>query len=140
TMDISSTVSGDIVLTETNDVTLTGVDTASGSITIIANDMMTVNATGVSAGGSGNVLLQTLGGSTVHLVLNAAVSSTTGSIKINAAGDIHQNANVTATSGYLDLESTAGGIIVAATFKGETTSGHILYQPATTIDVLGTID
>jgi len=91
--------------------------TSNGSIVLIAGDTITVNEgsnfnnKAISAGLTGNILLQVLTND-IHLNTSAAVISDFGHITLIAPNDINQglNANIRTTNGSIDLQTTSGAI------------------------------
>ena len=92
--DLSTSNGGNIVL-----------QVQGGSITL--NDgSATDSAQAVTASGSGNILLQTLGSGDIHVSANGNLSSGTGNINLLAAGNVTQAASIsTGGSGTLDIEA-----------------------------------
>jgi len=88
-----------------------GLQTTDGDIHVRAGGNLNVNQV-VAAGAAGNVLLATTGDAS-DVIVNAAVSSGTGHITLNAGDDIDLNASITTAgtgSVYLAaLSGTAGG-------------------------------
>ena len=128
TMDISSTNAGAVVLTETDGVTLTDVDTVTGDITIVSGGAMT--ATAVDTTASGNITLNAGGTLTA-----AHVYSLDGSVDLDAAGTLTATdvraADSAATGDYnITLDTSAGGMVLTAVtadndITGTATAGDI---------------
>ena len=146
-LDASSTTAGDIVITETDGITLTDVDTANGAITINTGGSAIV--TDVAASGSGDeddVAITAASGDVTIDVVSAAgsgdvtIEASAGSINETDAGDsaVDITADVlTLTAqdeiggaGELDIETT-----VATLEAHSTTAGDIVIVETDDVDL-----
>jgi filamentous hemagglutinin family protein len=135
-LDASSTTAGDIVVTETDGITLTDVDTADGAITINSGGATVV--TDVAASGSGNeddvTIIASAGDVTLGAVSAAGagdvtIQATAGSINETGAGDSAVDITgdlLTLTArdeiggpGELDIETTAASLDASSTTAGD---------------------
>jgi trimeric autotransporter adhesin len=128
TLDASSETSGDIIITETNGITLEDVDTAAGTITVTAAGLVTatdVNATGTGADVN---LSTTTGGMVLTLVLaddDITTTADAGNITIGQVGDTAtDDVTITATLGSIqesvvdDLVDIYGDALVLTSYSG----------------------
>src|SRR5262249_47378537 len=118
--------------------------TTVGSITINDGD---ANSTGVSANGSGNVLLQSQGGAGQNVNLNTTVKSGTGNISVLGSDSVNQAAtgspqagNITTggnggAAGTVDVEAGLGSITMGAGSVTQTGGGNIRYNAAVNVSV-----
>src|SRR5581483_4876760 len=110
--------------------------TVTGSITI--NDG-NANNVGVSANGSGNVLLQAQSGAGNTATLNSGVTSGTGNISVLAADSVVQATGAgnisTGGAGTVDVEATLGSITMGAGSSTLTGGGNIRYAAQVNIFV-----
>jgi hypothetical protein len=130
-------VNTDASVTATTDVTQSDVRTTAGngSIVLVTGGNLIVNdgtaptdTTGVSAHGSGNILLSTTGSTTI----NADLGSTSGHITVLATATLTLNADVT-TSGTVNAEANN----IAATINADITAGSDVRLLSATNLVLG---
>ena len=121
--DLASTGAGAIVL-----------NLLAGDIVIGAGS----GGAGVLASGAGNVLLQTVSGA---LTLNAGVDAGAGNITLLASAAITQAApgDLFTTGGTIDVQSSAGAIVMADGAQALSNAGNIRYRAATDIS-LGLLD
>jgi CHAT domain-containing protein len=137
------------VMTTTNsgsDLTTTGSDapialkTTNGPITI--NDGTDGDNLGISANGSGSILLQAQGTGS-DIMVNTGITSGSGNISILAADSISQtgtSADITTSGGTIDLEATTGSIaMTTSTTAANSNGGTIRYRAGTNVGV-GFID
>jgi hypothetical protein len=110
--------------------------TVAGSITVNDGD---TNGVGVSANGSGNVLLQAQGGAGNSVTLNTAVVSGTGNLTVLASDSVIQTAATgnlsTGGAGTVDVEAALGSITMGAGSSTVTGGGNIRYQAAVNVAV-----
>ncbi len=144
----TNTTSGDISLTNTAaTLTITGISetggnvtvnntgaiTTTGGITTAANGTISLTSSGtqtlggvVTAGGSGTVTL-TANGAASDILINAAVSSTSGAISATAGRNVSLTAAVSTTTTVgitgVEINSTAGGTITTGTGLTLTNTG-----------------
>ncbi len=85
TLDASSTLAGDIVITETNNIILSDIDTNNGDIIITSGGQMT--ATDVVAGGSGDIFLTTTAGD----ILVGTITALDDDVILTSAGAVTDN-------------------------------------------------
>ncbi|MFZ2148965.1 MAG: hypothetical protein WAV28_17275, partial [Sedimentisphaerales bacterium] len=135
-LDASSTTAGDIVITETDGITLTDVDTANGAITINTGNATIV--TDVAASGSGDeddvAITATSGDITIDVVSAAGsgdvtIEATAGSINETDAGDADVDITADALTltardeiggaGELDIETTVASLDASSTTAGD---------------------
>jgi len=123
--DLTTAGNGDIVLVA-----------AAGSITL--NDGVVANGLAVSAGGSGNVLVEAPG-TGASLTANAGISSGSGSLTVSAANNLTlsgtANLTVGGTTGTIEVVATAGTINQAANLSAQTGGGNIAFTAGTNIDL-----
>ncbi|TSA15100.1 MAG: S-layer family protein, partial [Betaproteobacteria bacterium] len=116
----TTSAAGDIVIRETDAVTLNAMSTnaaTNGNISVTAGGTETV-AAALSAGGSGTVTL-TVNGAASDVLINGAVSSTSGAINVTAGRAITETAPGTfGTSGLLTTQSNAGQTLASANTVG----------------------
>jgi hypothetical protein len=113
--------------------------TTVGSITVNDGD---TNSVGVSANGSGNVLLQAQGGVGQSVTLNTAVTSGTGNLSVLASDSVNQNAGgnlTTSGAGTIQVLATTGSITMASTVLTQTVGGNVQYVAGVNV-ALGMID
>jgi len=114
-------VTGDVIIADATVAT-----NGSGYIVMQTDDgNMTVNS-GVTAAGSGNVLLQALAADT-DITANADVMSGTGNISVIAARNVTFTANadiLTSGAGTVDVEATSGSITMSASSLFDPPSGN----------------
>ena len=124
---------------------LSGISTATGStgaiVLVTTNGTITVS-NAVSAGGSGNVLLEAQG-ATSDVLASAAIGSGSGSIEVWAARNATftgtANIKVTGAGGTVEVVANAGAISQLAALEAQTDGSNILFAAATDI-VLGIVD
>ena len=163
----NSTAAGTIVIDEVNALTVTGLTTADGDITVTTDGQMVVNGA-VAAGTNGTVNLTAASGSDIDVNVNAIIASSgTGTVSLTAengidvgaavstAGtnitldaDSDNNAEGTATfSGAGTLLSSAGGdilvtaddFVISGAGNIDSGAGNITLEPSTAITIrLGT--
>ena len=127
-------------LTEQDSAALSGATTivANGSIAISTSaGTLTVNQV-VTAFGTGNILLSTLG-TGGDLTLNAVVSSTSGSISVLSFAGISQTAagDITTGAATVDVEAMGGSITMANGALTQTAAGNIRYKASGSVAVGG---
>ena len=98
-----------------------GISASGGNVSIAAASSMTVSEA-VTVTGSGTILLDAQGGDTGDLIINAALTSASGAITLQADDDITSN-----TSGTL---TTASGAVTITADDDGTASGTITYTAA----------
>ena len=106
-LNVTNTVSGDIVIDETDAVTITGAETQldNGNIDVTADGTITVTGV-VSANGTGDVDLRAVGAAS-SIDVDSDVFSGTGDIALNAGDNITVDADVV-TAGVGTIALTAG--------------------------------
>jgi hypothetical protein len=134
-------VDGSTVTDSQEDLATTGANghivlrSATGDITV--TDAADVNVLGVSANGSGNILLDAVAGS---IDIQAGIASGSGNISILANVNVSQSAaasDIGTTGGTLDISAATGSISMVDGSVSATGSGSIRYAAATTISLGG---
>ena len=140
TLNAANMETGDIFITEVADgadIEVTGLTQTAqvgGSAILIAeNGTLTVSGA-ILLAGTGNVLLEARGDDS-DVILNALVSSGTGSISVIAADSVYQNADIN-TAGTIDVQATNGAAIMADRALS-TSGGNIRYFARTDVAVGG---
>src|SRR6185369_6191242 len=111
-----------------------------GSITVHAG---TAATSGVSAGGTGNVLLETRADDG-DVIINADVTSGSGNISLVSGDDVLQNADVTTAGGSVYVSAANGtvdgpgsdGIVMAAGTTTASGGGNILLTAGNESDIV----
>ncbi len=122
-MDVSSTASGNIVLTETDTITLTDIDTANGAITIEAGGTMDAQdvSTATTDNNLNDISLSTTAG---DIELDTINAGTAGDLSFNANGSILDADGNSVITGD-DMTIISGGAMGAAANKLNTTIDQI---------------
>ena len=105
-------------------------------VAVAADGSLTVNRP-VSADGSGNVLLMTMGTAN-DIVINDTVQSGSGSIEADASGTLAQNAEVRTTGGDIRLEGD--GVVQTDGTRATTAGGDILVDGRATGVAISRLD
>ncbi|MDD2604152.1 MAG: cadherin-like domain-containing protein, partial [Desulfobacteraceae bacterium] len=119
------------------------VTSANGGIVLKTLDgSLTVSAGGVSANGTGNILLQTQSaGADADLVLNGFLASEAGSISLLGARNVTQNAAVsTGDAGTIDVRAGSGSIAMTDAAGITTTAGGNIRYKATENVTVGRVN
>ncbi|WP_426210262.1 LEPR-XLL domain-containing protein [Massilia sp. TWP1-3-3] len=118
------------------DLAITGLNTGGGAGTNISATGNLVIDSNINAG-SGNVRIDVAGA----LTLNASIGNGSGSITVLATNNIVQTGlgRLSTSGGTIDVESTAGAIVMANGGLAQTNAGNIRYKAATGI-TLGVLD
>jgi len=125
-----SNIGGNVVIDNTGAVTTVGVVSApSGSVSIIAHSPLDIGAGGVSAGGDIVLAASETPDPNDTLTLSGPVSSTGsgGSVALSSGDDLLQNANVTTNGGAVTAVSQTGNISMVLGTTTTTTGGGIGY-------------
>ena len=118
------------------------VTSPNGSIVLRTLDGgITVGTAGVSADGTGNILLQAQSnGAEADLVLNSAVVSDSGAISLLGARNVVQNATVTTgEAGTIDVRAGTGAVTMADGTVSSAGGGNIRYRASGNV-VLGMLN
>ena len=124
---ISQTDGGNVTVNNTGAITTSGgiTTTANGNISLTSSGTQTLGAV-VTAGGAGTVTLTANGGAS-DILVNAAVSSTSGAISMTAGQNVSLTAGVSTTTtvaiSAVDINSNAGGTITTGTGLTLTNTG-----------------
>jgi len=153
--------SGNVALTNTGALTITGISNSGGNITldntgavttvgavsapagavlILAHSPLNIGAAGVSAAGSIALTAGATAGSGDTLTLTGPISSTGSSIALFAGDDLVQNANVTTNGGSVSALSQTGNISMALGTTTSTGGGSIGYTASSGNVVLTSLD
>ena len=127
-----NTVSGNVSLTDSGPLNVTGIDETGGTINITDAGTITVSGNVTDSDATGSVTLRATGvSSDLHLI--SAVSSIGGSINLQAGHDVQIDASAPVTSSSGDIITVAGN---AAAVSAMMSAGHDLQITAgTTINV-----
>jgi filamentous hemagglutinin family protein len=106
--------------------TLNGIASgANGAAVLVNQGALTIAGAGVNANGSGNLLVQSVGG---DLTLNAALQSGSGAISALASGGVQQNANIATVGNSVDVDGAGSDIVQAAGATTTTGGGNLRYR------------
>ena len=116
TLGAVTNTGGNVSVDNVGGVTVGANISASGSVTLAAQSPLTINS-GATITAGGDIILIASGISTTTdlLTIDGGVSSTTGSIQLDGGGgvDIGGTANLSAPSGSILADSSAGSVVVS---------------------------
>lgn len=116
TLGTVTNTGGNISVDNIGGVTVGANVSASGSVILAAQSPLTINS-GATISAGGDIILIASGISTTTdlLTINGGVSSSTGSLRLDGGGgvDIGGTANLSAPSGSIQADSSAGSVVVS---------------------------
>ncbi len=134
---------GNVEIDNTGAVTTTGaVSAPAGAVTIVAHSPLTIGAGGVSAAGNITLTAGETPASTDHLRLDGVVESTgsASAITLFAGDDLAQNANVSTKGGAVNATAQIGNIGMALGATTSTGGGSIGYAASSGNIVLASLN